>query len=85
LGIEEERQARIEEIVNLAVNESRRRLLEMIRFKVNCAAQPGAKRIMKSRDSKRGIELLEKIINVKCVYRAGEQTKAERPQPLHVS
>jgi hypothetical protein len=84
LGVEEERQARIEKVVNVAVDKSGRRLLKMIRFKVDCPAQSGAKDIIKSRKSMCGIEPLDKIINVKCVYRAGEQTKTERRQNLHV-
>src|SRR5947199_4446180 len=39
---------------------------------------------MKSREGQRGIEPLEKIINVKCVYCTREQTNADRPQDLHV-
>src|SRR5260370_23001752 len=75
LGVEEECQARIEKVVGIAVDEAGRRLLRMGRFKVNCPAQSGAKDIIKSRKSKCGIQPLDKIINVKCVYRRAEQTK----------
>src|SRR5438552_10899445 len=84
LGVEKECQARIEEVVDLAVDEARRRLLKMVRFKVNCAAQSSAKNVVKRRESKCRIEPLKKIISVKPAYCAGEQTNAERRQYLHV-
>src|SRR5215469_7592857 len=38
LRVEKERQAWIKEVIGSAVDESWRRLLEMIRFKIDCAA-----------------------------------------------
>src|SRR4030095_957427 len=58
LRVVKESQARIEEIVDLAVDEPRRRLLEMIHFKINSAAQSSPKNIVKRRESERGIESL---------------------------
>src|SRR6266702_3450650 len=39
LGVEKQRQSRIEKVVNIAVDESGRRLLEMISLKIDRAAQ----------------------------------------------
>src|SRR6266513_3748279 len=39
LGVEKQRQPRIEKVVNMTIDESRRRLLEMISLKIDRAAQ----------------------------------------------
>src|SRR6266487_1097283 len=39
LGVEKQRQPRVEKVVNITINESRRRLLEMISLKIDRAAQ----------------------------------------------
>src|SRR4030095_1770960 len=84
LRIEKECQSRIEKIVDFAVDESRRWLLEMIEFKVERAAQSCAQIILKCGDRKGGIEPVEKIINIESVRRAGKDAQADGAQ-LHAT
>jgi len=59
LRVEKQRETRIEEIVDLRVDETRRRLLEVISFKINRAAQSHTKIVLKGSDRERGIEPVE--------------------------
>jgi len=83
LGVEEESQTRVKEIVDFAVDESRRRLLKVITFDVNCAAESRAKIVLKRRDGERGIEPIEQVIDFECACGAGEKKKAEDSKQLH--
>src|SRR5437870_4983087 len=83
LRVEKESQSRIEEVVNVAVDEPGRWLLEMIRFEIDCAAQSRAKIVLKRSDSEGAVEPVQKIIDLKRACCADEQTKAERPQQSH--
>src|SRR5439155_16476173 len=78
LCVQKQRQTRIEEIVDLAVDETGRRLLEMINFEVDRAAQARANIVFKCRHGERGIKPVEQIIYVDRAHCAGEKTKAER-------
>ena len=85
LGVEKQCQTRVEEIVDFAVDESRRRLLEMITYKVNCAAQFGPKIILKRRERERAVEPIKKIFDLQCASAAGEEKEAERSQQPHIN
>src|SRR6266700_1046415 len=64
LCVEKKCQARVEKIVDLAVDEPRGGLLEMINLDVDRAAQARSKIILKSGDGERAIEPVENIIHV---------------------
>src|ERR1700730_14430668 len=68
LRVEKQRETRIEEIVDLRIDKTRRRLLEMISFKVNRAAQSRTKIVLKRRHGERGIEPVEQIIHLKGAH-----------------
>ena len=85
LGVEEERQARVEEIVDLAVDESGRWLLEMITLEVDCAAQFGPKIILKRGERERAVEPIKQIFDLKGASAAGEEKEAERSQQPHMN
>src|ERR1043166_2096803 len=77
LGIEKEREPRTEQIVNRAVDESRRRLLKMVILKVERAAQPGAKLILPGGNRERAVEPVENIIDINRAGSAGKEAQAE--------
>ena len=83
LCIEEETQARIKEIVDLAVDQAGWRLFEMIIFEIESSAQPRAKIVLKSRDRECAVESIEKIIELGCLRCAGEKKNAERMNDFH--
>src|SRR5437870_13208332 len=56
LGVKKQGQSRVEQIVDLTVDQSRRRLLKVIRFKVDCPTQSDANVIVKSGIGKCSIE-----------------------------
>ena len=85
LCIEKERETRIEEIVNLAVDQFRRWLLEMVNFKIDCPAQARPQVVVECGDGERAVEPVEKIIDLKRVRAAGQQAKAEGQQRLHTN
>src|SRR6266550_743847 len=84
LCVEKERQTRIKKRVDAAVDEARRRLLEVIDFQIERAAQSHAQIIMKCRGGKRVVDLVEKIIDVKGAGCAGKDAQAESAQ-LHAT
>src|SRR5437867_3711178 len=61
LCIKKQHQTRVEEIVDLAVDESGGGLLEMINFDVDCAAQSCPKIVLERSDSEGAIEPIKKI------------------------
>src|SRR2546423_15367743 len=83
LRIEKEREARIKEIVDLAVDESGRGLFKMINFEINRAAQVRPKIVVKRGDHQRAVEPVKKIIDLKRTRTARQQAKAERRESLH--
>src|SRR5438477_6641735 len=85
LGVEKQCQTRVEEIVDFAVDESRRRLLEMITFEVDCAAQFDPKIILKRRERERAVEPIKKVFDLKGASVASEEKEAERSQQLHMN
>src|SRR5438477_4737772 len=85
LGVEKQCQTRVEEIVDFAVDESRRRLLEMITFEVNCAAQFGPKIILKRRERERAVQPIKKVFDLKCASAAGEEKETKRSQHPHIN
>jgi hypothetical protein len=86
LRIEEQSQTRIEEVVDLAVDQAgRRQLLEMVILKIECAAQPGAKIILKRRNRERAVEPIEKLVDLRRLRGAGEQTNAQRSNNFHLA
>src|SRR6266568_4899554 len=78
LSVEEKCQARVEEIVDVAVDEPRCWLLEMIKLDIDRAAQTRPKIILERSDSERVIEAIKNVIDLKCVRRANEKAEAER-------
>ena len=83
LRVEKERQTGIEEIVDLAVDEARRRLLEVVNFQIESAAQTRAKIIIQCRNRQRAIKAIEEIIEVDRPGAASQKTKTERCERLH--
>ena len=84
LRVEKQRETRIEEIVNLGVDETGCGLLEIIEFEINCAAQSGAKIILKGGDSQRAVEPVQSIIDIESARCAGKNPQAESVQ-LHAT
>src|ERR1700730_19080313 len=86
LRIEEQSQARIEEVVDLAVDQAgRRQLLEMVILKIECAAYTGAKIVLKCRDRERAVESIEKFVDLRRLRGASEQTNAQRSNNFHLA
>src|SRR5438270_5197481 len=83
LRIEKERQARIKEVVDLAVDESGRGLVKMVKFQINRAAQVHSKIVVKRGYRQRAIEPVKKIIDLKRARAARQKAKAERRESLH--
>src|SRR5256714_14150177 len=54
LGVEKQRQPRIEKVVNITINESGRGLLDMISLKIDRAAQAQTHVILERRHTERG-------------------------------
>ena len=75
---------RIEEIVDFRIDKTGRWLLEIIKFQIDCAAQPRAKIILKPGDRQRATEPVETIIDVESARRARENAQAEDLR-LHVT
>src|SRR5438309_11121293 len=78
LSVEEKCQARVEEIVDVAVDEPRCWLLEMIKLDIDRAAQTRSKIILERSDSERVIEAIKNVIDLKCARHANEKAEAER-------
>ena len=83
LRVEKERQTGIEEIVDIAVDEARRRLLEVVNFQIESAAQTRAKIIVRRRNGERAIKAIEEIINVDRASATSQKTNAKRCERLH--
>src|SRR6266545_3857312 len=84
LRIQKKSQTRIEKSVDAAVDETGRRLIEVIDFQIERAAQSCAQFILKCGDRKLGIEPVEEIINIESVRRAGKNAQADGAQ-LHAT
>src|SRR5438105_13448207 len=65
LGVEKHRQARAEQIVDLAVDESWCWLLEVITFEIDCAAQSCPSAISKRGESECAVEPVKKFFDLK--------------------
>src|SRR6266851_3345842 len=83
LCIEKERQARIEKLVDLTVNESRRRLIEVINFDIYRATHARSKIIVERCDSECAIEPVKIIIDLEGACSASQKAEAECPDQLH--
>src|SRR5438067_13850860 len=66
LGVEKKRKSRIKEIINIANDEAGRRLFEIVKFQIESSAQSRPQIIVKCGNRKRGIEPVEKIIDIEC-------------------
>src|SRR6516162_777400 len=84
LGIDKQRETRIEEIVDFRVDETGRRLLEVIKFQIDCATQSCAQIILKPGDRERAVEPVDSIIDVESACRARENAQAEDLR-LHIT
>src|SRR5207247_8869898 len=84
LCVQKERQPWVEKSVDAAVNETRRGLFEVIDLQIKRAAQSCAQIIVKCRDRERGVEPVEKIIDIKGARSAGKYAQAEGVQ-LHAT
>src|SRR5262245_5306883 len=80
LRIQKQREARIEKRVDVAVNETGRGLFEVINFQIERAAQSCAQIVLKRRDRERGIEPVERVIDIEGARRAGKDAQAESAQ-----
>ena len=83
LCIEKKRQPRAEEIVDFAVDESRGRLLEVIEFQINCAAQARAKVLLERGKRQAIVESVDEVIDFERARAASQKAQAERRQQLH--
>src|SRR5262249_7125844 len=83
LRVEKQSEARIKEIVDLAVDESGRWLIEMIRLQINRAAQARAQVVVKCRHRQCAIKSVEEIVDFNSTRGGGQETKAEGRERLH--
>src|SRR4029077_16319020 len=84
LRVQKQRKTIIEKVVDIRVDETGRRLLEIIKFQIDCAAQSRAKIILKPGDRLCAMEPVESIIDVESTRRARENAQAEDLR-LHVT
>src|SRR5437764_14542142 len=77
LRIEKECQTRVEEIVDVTIDQSRRGLLEIVDFKIDRAAQARAKIVVEGSDGEGRIEPVEKIIALQRACCPTDKTEAE--------
>src|SRR4029450_5626847 len=75
LGVEKKRESRIKEIINIANDQPGRRLFEIVKFQIESAAQSCAQIIMKCRERKRGVDSVEKIIDIERARGAGKDAQ----------
>src|SRR5439155_18571455 len=78
-------QTRVEQIVDPAVDQSGRWLLEVIDFKIDCAAQSRAKIVLKRGKGKRCIQPIEEIIHFKGMCRRDENAENQRSNQCHAA
>src|SRR5438309_10445240 len=72
LSVEEKCQARVEEIVDVAVDEPRWWLLEMIKHYIDRAAKTRPKIVLERSERELRIEAIKKVIDIKSLRRADE-------------
>src|SRR5205807_4162656 len=84
LSIEKKCQARIEEIVDLAIDQSRSRLLEMVSLQIQGPAQPCSKIVLKSSRGQRVVEPVKKVLNLERLDCANRSAETEREKTLHL-
>ena len=84
LRVQKESQPRVEKSVDVAINETRRGLFEVINLQIERAAQSYPEIILKCGDRERSIGPVEKIIDVEGARSAGKNAQAEGAQ-LHAS
>ena len=80
LRVEKKRETRIEEFLDLAVDQFRRWLLEMVNFKIDCTAQARSDIVLERRKRQCVIEPVEKVINFERSGIGDEKPKAEHAQ-----
>src|SRR6476620_9098744 len=85
LGVEKQRQPRIEKVVNITINESGRRLFEMISLKIDRAAQAQTHLILEGRHTERGVRPVEQVISVQSARGAGQKAQAQCCNRFHAT
>src|SRR5207244_12507476 len=85
LSVEKQRQPRVEKVVNVTVNKSGRRLLEMISLKIDRAAQAQTHVILERCHTERSVHPVEQVISIQCARGAGQEAETQCCNQLHAN